>query len=270
MQLYKELWNAFNDIHFEEVGHKYTDSVGTKYTSVTTFIGQLEPDKDWDMIAEKASQKLGGKYYGKQVADIRAEWKQTGDYACTLGTAVHSVAEFEWQNKEFYPDYNELDKFEGMREDFEWRKKKAKSLIATLKERYIPIKNEFIVYDRDWGLVGTIDFLCYNKIKDCYAILDWKTSKKFDHTNRYQKMKEPFNTEDDCNCNHYSMQLSLYKAILEKHCPSMKIGEMMLVQIPCKETAKSEIFLCKDYSQKLIEYLDSRIINTKPCKKDKK
>jgi hypothetical protein len=66
------------------------------------------------------------------------------------------------------------------------------------------------------------------------------------------------------------MQLSLYKAILEKHCPSMKIGEMMLVQIPCKETAKSEIFLCKDYSQKLIEYLDSRIINTKPCKKDKK
>jgi hypothetical protein len=50
----------------------------------------------------------------------------------------------------------------------------------------------------------------------------------------------------------------------------MKIGEMMLVQIPCKETAKSEIFLCKDYSQKLIEYLDSRIINTKPCKKDKK
>jgi hypothetical protein len=187
-----------------------------------------------------------------------------------LGTAVHSVAEFEWQNKEFYPDYNELDKFEGMREDFEWRKKKAKALIATLKERYIPIKNEFIVYDRDWGLVGTIDFLCYNKIKDCYAILDWKTSKKFEHTNRYQKMKEPFNTEDDCNCNHYSMQLSLYKAILEKHCPSMKIGEMMLVQIPCKETAKSEIFLCKDYSQKLIEYLDSRIINTKLNKKDKK
>ena len=63
MQLYKELWNAFNDIHFEEVGHKYTDSVGTKYTSVTTFTGQLEPDKDWDMIAEKASQKLGGKYW---------------------------------------------------------------------------------------------------------------------------------------------------------------------------------------------------------------
>ena len=54
MQLYKELWNAFNDIHFEEVGHKYTDSVGTKYTSVTTFIGQLEPDKDWDMMMEVA------------------------------------------------------------------------------------------------------------------------------------------------------------------------------------------------------------------------
>lgn len=258
MQLYQELYNAFNDIHFEEDGHKYSDSFGTKYTSVTTFINQFEPDKDWDMIAENASKKPGGKYYGKSVEDIRNEWKYAGNFATTIGTAVHSVCEMEWQNKEFYPDYTLLEKFNGMKEDFEWRKKKAKSLIATLRERYVPIKNEFIVYDRDWGIVGTIDFFAYNKVKDCYAILDWKTSKKFDHSNRFQKMKPPFDTEDDCNCNHYSMQLSLYKAILEKHCPSIKIGEMMLVQIPCKETAKSEIYLCKDYSAKLTEYLNNR------------
>ena len=258
MQLFEEMWNAFNDIHFEEVGHRYTDSVGTKYTSVTTFVGQFESDKDWDLIAEKASKKRDGKYYGKTVAEIRNEWKMAGDYACTLGTAVHSVAEFEWQNKEFYPDYNSLDKFEGMHEDFDWRKQKAKALIGVLKERYVPIKNEYIVYDREWGLVGTIDFFCWNKVTGQYAILDWKTSKKFEHANKYQKMKPPFETEDDCNCNHYSMQLSLYKAILEKHCPDIRIGEMMLVQIPGKTTGTAEIYRCKDYSEKLITYLNSR------------
>lgn len=258
MELFKELWTAFNDIHFEEVGHKYTDSYGTKFTSVTTFIKNFEPDKNWDMIAERASKKAGGKYFGKDVKDIRAEWDAAGSYACTLGTAVHSVAEYEWQNKEFYPDQHLLEQYEGMPEDFAWRKKKAKALISTLKERYIPLKNEFIVYDRDWGLVGTIDFLCYNTVKNCYSILDWKTSKKFEHSNRFQKMKAPFETEDDCNCVHYSMQLSMYKAILEKHCPSIKIGEMMLVQIPNKETSKSEIYLCQDYSKKFLEYFDNR------------
>lgn len=258
MKLYEELWNAFNDIHFEEVGHKYTDSVGTKYTSVTTFVGQFEADKDWDLIAEKASKKVGSKYYGKPVKDIRAEWKASGDYACTLGTAVHSVAEFEWQNKEFYPDYDNLDKFEGMHADFDWRKQKAKSLIKTLKERYIPIKNEYIVYDRDWGLVGTIDFFAYNKVKKCYSILDWKTSKKFEHTNKYQKMKYPFQNYDDCNCTHYSIQLSMYQAILEKHCPSIKIGERILVQIPNKETAKSEIYQCTDMTKEILEYFSNK------------
>lgn len=258
MQLFQELWEAFNDIHFEEVGHKYTDSIGTKYTSVTTFISKFESDKDWDLIAEKAiKNNKDGKYTGKTVAEVRADWKYAGDYACNLGTYVHSVMELGWQNKEAYADINVLEKFPGMKEDYEWRKNKAKKIIETLKERYIPIKNEFIVYDKDWQLVGTIDMLAYNYKTKQYAIIDWKTSKKFEHTNRFQKMKYPFETEDDCNCNHYSLQLSTYKAILEKHCPSIKISEMFLVQIPNKETSISEVYFCKDYSNKIKDYLNS-------------
>lgn len=260
MQLFKELWEAFNDIHFEEVGHRYTDSVGTKYTSVTTFISKFEPDKDWDLIAEKAiKNNKDGKYTGKTVKQVRDEWKYAGDYACQLGTYVHSVCEMDWQNKEAYADDKVLEQFDGMKEDYEYRKKKAKSLIKILRERYIPIKNEFIVYDRDWKIVGTIDMLAYNKVDNKFAIIDWKTSKKFDHSNRFQKMKAPFQNEDDCNCNHYSMQLSLYKAILEKHCPSIKIEEMILVQIPAKERGKSEVFKCKDYSKTLAKYLDKSL-----------
>ena len=56
-ELYQQLWDAFSDIFFEEIPHKYTDSFGTKYTSVTTFIGQLEEEKDWNLIAEKQLPK---------------------------------------------------------------------------------------------------------------------------------------------------------------------------------------------------------------------
>ena len=87
-ELYQQLWDAFSDIFFEEIPHKYTDSYGTKYTSVTTFIGQLEEEKDWNLIAEKAIAKKDSKYKGMTVEQVRAEWKASGDYACQLGTYV--------------------------------------------------------------------------------------------------------------------------------------------------------------------------------------
>ena len=35
-EVYQQLWEAFSDIYFEEVPHKYTDSFGTKYNSHDT------------------------------------------------------------------------------------------------------------------------------------------------------------------------------------------------------------------------------------------
>ena len=64
---------------------------------------------------------------------------------------------------------------------------------------------------------GTIDMLAYNLKKGCYSIIDWKTSKKFDQGNSFTPyMKPPFEHVLSCNTNEYSLQLSLYKYILEK------------------------------------------------------
>ena len=253
--VYLQLWEAFNDIYFEEVPHKYMDSYGTDYTSVTTFIGQLEEQKDWDLIAEKAINKPGSKYAGMTVEQVRAQWKQAGAASCVLGTAVHSVLELGWQNKEFSPDYSLFEPYPGMREDFEYRKKKCKAVLKILRERYVPIRNETIVYDRDWRLCGTIDMLGYNKMTKQYAILDWKTNKKWDFTNKFQRLKKPFDMLDDCNVNHYELQLNTYKAILEKH-TDIKIGEMLLVQIPNQEKGLVETHICRDHQSVLIPYLD--------------
>ena len=210
------------------------------------------------MIAEKAIKSgKNPEYKGKSVNEVRELWKASGDYACQLGTYVHSVMELGWQNKEFYPDETVLAKFPGMKEDFEYRKARCKKILSVLKERYIPIKNETIVYDRDWKLCGTIDFLAYNKHKNCRSILDWKTNKKWDFNNRFQKLKTPFNNIDDCNIKHYELQLNTYKAILEKH-TDIKVGEMLLVQIPNKEKEIIETHICEDLQDILIPYLNNR------------
>lgn len=74
-----ELWNAFNDIMFDEPNHRYTDSLGTRYTSATTWIKRFEADVDWDEIKKKKAKKEG-----VTVEQLTEEWNRKGDYATNL------------------------------------------------------------------------------------------------------------------------------------------------------------------------------------------
>lgn len=258
-EIYKELWESFNDIYFEEDSHKYTDSHNTNYQSVTTLISSLEEEKDWHGIAEKLVNSNNEKYKDKNPDDIVKEWDYNKDYSCVLGTNIHSIMEYGWQNKEFYPNKNDFIGYEGMEDDFNNRKIKAKELLKSLRDTYIPIKNEYIVYDRRWKICGTIDFLAYNKIKNCLSILDWKTNKKWVYSNSYEVMNKPFESLDNCNINHYSLQLNIYKAILEKN-TNLKIGEMKLYLIPKDNEVQS--YECKDLQSLVIPFLNERIEKT--------
>lgn len=91
-ELHIELWNAFNDIMFDEPTHKYTDSKGTKYQSATTWIKQFEPEKDWAQIKLKKALKEG-----VSVEQLTKEWDYKGDYATSLGTEIHSVMELRME-----------------------------------------------------------------------------------------------------------------------------------------------------------------------------
>lgn len=147
MNIHEELWNAFSDIFFEEETHTYTDSNGTKYTSATGWIHQFSPEKDWDAIAAKKAAKTG-----EDPEELKAKWKASGDYAKTLGTAVHSVLENLWYKKNFNPDPKIFEQFPEMKEDFLYRKKTCQNLFNKMKNIYAPVANEFIVYDQENGL----------------------------------------------------------------------------------------------------------------------
>ena len=74
-----ELWNAFNDISFNEPDHKYTDSKGTVYQSATGWIKQFEAETNWDEIKIKKAAKEG-----ISVEELSKQWERKGDYATNL------------------------------------------------------------------------------------------------------------------------------------------------------------------------------------------
>lgn len=105
---------------------------------------------------------------------------------------------------------------------------------------------------------GTIDFLAWNKKKQCYSIIDWKTSKSFDTGNNFGNyLKAPFEHIQECNTAEYSLQLSLYKMILEKY-TSIRIQELILFQIPNKDNPMPQVYNCMDLSEQIKNFLGKR------------
>lgn len=244
--------NKFNDIFFEEETHRYTDSLGTNYQSATGWIHQFAPETDWDTIAAKKAAKEG-----TTPEALRAEWDYRGKYACALGTECHAVMEYLWKRKNYNGNMNIMKQYEGMPEEFIGRKEMCKKLYDKMKNRYVPIANEFIVNDPEFGLCGTIDFIAYNQMTGKYGILDWKTSKSFDTSNSWgKKMLAPFDDLDDCNVVHYSLQLSLYKYILEKY-TNIRIGELTLFALP-KNGFPLLAQPCLDLSSRIKQFLENK------------
>lgn len=172
-----------------------------------------------------------------------------------FGTECHLVMENIWQKKNYNFDKRLNEKFPEMEEDFNYRKGVCKEIFNKMKNIYVPIANEFIVYDQENGICGTIDALMYNTKKDGYSIIDWKTSKKFDTGNQWSDyMKEPFSHVLNCNTSEYSLQLSLYKYIIEKY-TSIKICELVLFQIPGKDNPMPQVFRCLDFSSQIAKFL---------------
>jgi len=64
-----------------------------------------------------------------------------------------------WQKKNYNFDKRLNKDFPEMEEDFDYRKGVCKEIFDKMKKIYVPIANEFIVYDQENAICGTIDML---------------------------------------------------------------------------------------------------------------
>jgi ATP-dependent exoDNAse (exonuclease V) beta subunit len=155
-------------------------------------------------------------------AVIKKEWKRLNDYANEIGTDTHNYIEFYYK-KEFQEIPTNLDLLHRI---IKFQKIHAKQL-----HKLEPLAFEVRVFSPKWKKAGMIDslFLYNGKI----FILDWKTNKEFRTDSHpkgtYHKLLEPFDDFYENHLNEYSIQLSMYAAILEEW--GFEIGGAYLVHI---------------------------------------
>ena len=80
-----------------------------------------------------------------------------------------------------------------------------------------PYRTEWMVYDKELQLAGSIDML-YENEDGTLDICDWKRSKEIKKYNRWQSSTtECIEHLPDSNFWHYALQLNTYKFLLEKN-----------------------------------------------------
>lgn len=267
---------AFNDKY-----HKYwnVNDESKKFISVTTLIERFAQPFDKDFwSAYKALEKLipseswkiekksllNTKKFNNEILDlynisvndfnreqqkVLDEWDESNREACERGTKIHA----ELENSFYSGGKNvKLDKF-GIGGKFECRK--------NYTELDLPygVYPEYLIYrtsdDGILNLAGQID--CLVKNGNDIWVIDHKSNRKIDLKSGFNtqskasiKMKYPLNNLDDCNYNHYQLQLSTYAWMLQKLNPKFVIKDLILNHYD--HEGKNTIYHC-DYLKKEVE-----------------
>lgn len=263
-------------LYFKEEGHKYTDSDGNGYTSVTTLIhDNYIPKFNKKYWLHKKAKELG-----ISEKTLEKQWQDITDEACARGTATHNRLEDGIKDVSMFkeaikyltnisdgrvitvadiPNLNvkplDVEKFK------EATNNKYPAIYDVFKfyiDRGYIIYSEIGVFLPKYLISGTIDILCVRPTD--FVILDWKTNRKglqFESgyfkkdkttkpaqlTNQWIRKSEfmlpPLNHLPNCNGYHYSMQLSLYAIMTE-----------IILNIPCVGLGLCHIaspFILNDY-----------------------
>jgi len=182
--------------------------------------------------------------------DIKKLWKYKNNHATFEGTTLHDYIENYLNNKIMpYPtkspeglDFSEIEEtykiMEGYFHNF------YNDTVA--KGKLVPIKSELVIGDKDYNLCGMVDQLFWNERYGMLEIWDWKTNTRLNMKNDYgNKMKDCLWMLDKCELNTYSLQLNIYKKIIEKN-TNLKIGRCNLVWFN-EDNPNYKVIKCKDY-----------------------
>lgn len=224
---------------FKPENHEYVSlqDEGINWVSVTSFLSAFKPKFDAPAQAIKSSKNKKSKWYGMTPEDIQKAWTNEAKRATDLGTWYHNqresdICELDTLTKEgvAVPIFKPVE-IEGIKYAPEQK----------LTEGIYP---EHLVYLKSAGLCGQSDLV--EVINGYVHITDYKTNKeiKSEGFTNWEgitsKMYAPVNHLDDCNLNHYNLQLSLYMYMILKHNPRLKPGRLTIHHIKFEEAGKDK------------------------------
>tara|TARA_B100000900_G_scaffold415845_1_gene447474 strand:- start:608 stop:1489 length:882 start_codon:yes stop_codon:yes gene_type:complete len=242
-------------ISFDEGPHIYTIDGESNYTSVTTWNHSHFPHFNSDAIIKKmmlSPKWPQNKYFGKTATEIKALWKKNGEEASKAGTKMHYDIECFYNNLNVVNNSTEYRYFLNFQQD---------------NDNLIPYRTEWMVWDSELRLAGSIDMVFKEENSDELMIFDWKRCKEIKKTNPWETAKTKcINYMPNTNFWHYSLQLNTYKAILEKNYGKF-VNDMYLVCLhPDNKNQSYQLYRVpnlQDQIQELFELRRSRMAGTK-------
>ena len=218
----KKLNKAFGDFKFFEEDHHYEYKGERVGISVTRLIEEYTQEFDSQAIAEKVAIKEG-----KTTQEVLDEWEYKNKFACAKGSTCHEFAQSLWSGNK----YKEI-LFDNSQEYANAVMKiglQATNFKIDYEDRLEHLADEFVVGSEEYNIASAIDHLFINKLTGGLVLVDYKTNSDIHKNEKYAKnMKVPLQHLKDFTLNHYYIQLSIYKYLVEKY-TNLKIEEMFIV-----------------------------------------
>jgi hypothetical protein len=234
-------------ISFDEPTHKYYVNGSCQGNiSCTGFVHEFFGHFDAKKIItkmRKGANWINSKYYGKTDEEIMKEWSDNGKEASSAGTAMHfAIEQFmhgamdeinpavmntpEWRYfMKFWKDCG--DDLEPYRSEWEVFTDRLDLPASQHKEVFTDALDS-PVSERKIKLCGSIDMVYRRKSDGKFVIYDWKRSKEIKSDNPFGSGLAPLDHLPDTNYWHYTLQLNVYKWILEQYY-GLEVADLYLV-----------------------------------------
>jgi len=246
----------FNDDNFsfdpEPHIYKYKNE---EFIGCTTYLKNFK--YTFDVEAKSAAY---AKKHGLLQEDVKKLWDDKRIAGCDLGTIVHDWIENFYKDRDKYLVNGKIELKKEHYTDVDEANSRIDKFVKIYNEhlyKFIPIASEVRMFHKKWKISGTFDQLYYYNGQ--IIIADWKTNIKFndDSAFAFNMLKYPFQSYKENELNIYSIQISIYRLMLES--VGIKCAYGFICHIPGK--GEAQIYKLKDFRPVLKKYLNGRRIN---------
>lgn len=226
----KEIKNelkVFDKFTFFEEDHHYECNSKKVGISVTRLIEEYSNPFNQQEIAGKVALRDN-----KDITQVLQEWEYKNKFACEKGHFGHEFVQNLWSGI-IYQE-NIKSSLEDVKIPLNKIKQQAINFYNDFKDKFTHIQDEQLVGSEEYDICSAIDHLFLDKDGNVWLI-DYKTNSILkgyndDEKNRRytKKMLIPLQNIKDDSLNHYYLQLSIYKYLVEEY-TNIKIYKTMIV-----------------------------------------
>jgi ATP-dependent exoDNAse (exonuclease V) beta subunit len=216
-------------VTLRESDHVYLNELNQSYTPVSTVLGAYKNKFD----SHQASTDYAIKH-GETPEYWLKKWSEISEYACNKGTAFHNLKENFVENSAFFKHDIRLSPVRN------WKQLRETKPGYTFSDLPDGTYTELTMAHHGFKIAGTADLVTI--LPDGWVdIDDYKTNKliKFEGFKK-QTMMSPLHEVQDCNYQHYMLQLNIYGWLLAQY--GFKIRRMRLLYYDMQPNHVEDVF----------------------------